>query len=255
MLPTGFKAALSHARIIAVFACVLVVAPAAAQSEAELGDLAARVQYAYYSADLSALKQSVAQLERLQVQDTAAALKQSYVAYGAWKLAEGTFAFDKEAAATAAQRCADDAEPTAANTSLRADLFALQSVCLNLLADWRSLRSPLYKRKRDQSLTEALRQAPKNPRVLLASALIKAEDSKTAELAHQELLGAIQAFIDETPNVARPDWGYPEALARLGELEIARGNALEARNALERALVLAPDYRLAQSLLKKIVVR
>lgn len=257
MLSVGFKTALSHARLGAVFACVLG-APATAQTDVELNDLAARVQYAYYSADVSGLKQSLAQLEQLQVQGAANALKQNYMAYGAWKLAETTVASDKEAAATAAERCADTAEPAAhtdLRAGLRADLYALQSACLNLLADWRSLRSPLYKRKRDQSMTEALQQAPKNPRVLLMSALLKAEDDKTAELAHQQLLNAIQVFAEETPNAGRPDWGYPEALARLGALELARGNALEARNALERALVLAPDYRWAQSLLQKTVVR
>ncbi len=46
----------------------------------------------------------------------------------------------------------------------------------------------------------------------------------------------------------RPDWGEAEALAALGELYLARAEVRGARDLIERALLLAPDYRFAAEL-------
>ncbi len=48
----------------------------------------------------------------------------------------------------------------------------------------------------------------------------------------------------------KPDWGHAEALTLLGESYLKRGEMVAARDVLERALVLAPDYRQAQKLLQ-----
>ncbi|HET7132053.1 MAG TPA: hypothetical protein VFJ95_07380, partial [Gammaproteobacteria bacterium] len=59
---------------------------------------------------------------------------------------------------------------------------------------------------------------------------------------------AVAAF-DARPAALRgPEWGEAEALAALGELKLARGDAREARDLIERALLLAPDYRFAMEL-------
>jgi Tfp pilus assembly protein PilF len=46
-----------------------------------------------------------------------------------------------------------------------------------------------------------------------------------------------------------------EALTTLGETYLQRGDPVAARDALERALVLAPDYRQAQQLLQAAATR
>ena len=48
----------------------------------------------------------------------------------------------------------------------------------------------------------------------------------------------------------KPDWGHAEALTLLGQSYLKRGEMVAARDVLERALVLAPDYRQAQKLLQ-----
>lgn len=53
----------------------------------------------------------------------------------------------------------------------------------------------------------------------------------------------------------KPDWGHAEALTLLGESYLKRGEMVAARDVLERALVLAPDYRQAQKLLQTAASR
>jgi Tfp pilus assembly protein PilF len=52
-----------------------------------------------------------------------------------------------------------------------------------------------------------------------------------------------------SPNL---NWGYAETCYLLGKVELERGNVLAARNALEQALLQAPDYRDAQQLLQSL---
>jgi Tfp pilus assembly protein PilF len=49
-----------------------------------------------------------------------------------------------------------------------------------------------------------------------------------------------------------PGWGAAEAYVYLGRGYLQRGDVLKARDALERALLIAPDFALARRLLTKI---
>ena len=53
----------------------------------------------------------------------------------------------------------------------------------------------------------------------------------------------------------KPDWGHAEALTLLGGSYLTSGDPVAARDALERALVIAPDYREAQELLQTAAAR
>lgn len=249
------------ARGAAPFLCCLIcIAPVCAGANAELDDLAARAQYAYYTSDAAALRKSLEQLRNLTVQTSLSPMKQGYLAYGEWKLSELQMRSDKEAAAVAAEHCVTDAEPVNASGSAAAtsDLYALQSVCLGLLADLRGLRAPLYTRRRDKSLSEAARLDAKNPRVLLAQVISDrrdAADPAARDSRRAKLLDAVALFEHAAPADARADWGFVETLLALGHVELERGDTLAARNAVERALLLAPDYANAKTLMDKISVR
>jgi hypothetical protein len=52
--------------------------------------------------------------------------------------------------------------------------------------------------------------------------------------------------------VDAPEWGEAEALARLGEIALQRGEPRVARDFIERALLLAPDYWFALALRSKL---
>lgn len=223
-------------------------------SDSDLRDLAARLQYAAFTEDLAGLRQSLDRLKHLEVEVVTLPLKQNYQAYGEWKLAEALASKDKSAAAEAAERCADGANPSAAGRGkvLKADQLALQTICFDLLGELRAVRAVYYQRKRDQILTAAIATDAVNPRVLLAQALTVQSQGQENQ---QRITRAVAAFDEQVSEPGRPDWGYPEALIALGSYELKQGNALAARNALEKALVLVPEYRRAQILLDQAAVR
>jgi Tfp pilus assembly protein PilF len=49
-----------------------------------------------------------------------------------------------------------------------------------------------------------------------------------------------------------PGWGAAEVYTYLGRGYLGRGDMLAARDALERALLIAPDFALARRLLARI---
>jgi lipopolysaccharide biosynthesis regulator YciM len=64
---------------------------------------------------------------------------------------------------------------------------------------------------------------------------------------------AVAAFEDHSDfRPGQPDWGHAEALCDLGQMVYARGDRTAARDWLERALVVTPDYVAAQALLQKV---
>jgi len=62
------------------------------------------------------------------------------------------------------------------------------------------------------------------------------------------LEAAVAAFDAWTPSIDDPDWGHAEALAALAQHALARGETRAARDLIERALLVAPDYRVAVEL-------
>jgi Tfp pilus assembly protein PilF len=102
-------------------------------------------------------------------------------------------------------------------------------------------------------MERAVKLAPRDPRVLLLEALAKGEDSKIDEKSLATLQKAAAAFETERQGVDRvPGWGAAEAYVYLGRGYLERGDVLKARDALERALLIAPDFALAKRLLTKI---
>ena len=63
----------------------------------------------------------------------------------------------------------------------------------------------------------------------------------------------LSTFEVERQGVDRtPGWGAAETYAYLGRGYLEQGDVLAARDALERALLIAPDFALARRLLQKI---
>ena len=52
-----------------------------------------------------------------------------------------------------------------------------------------------------------------------------------------------------------PGWGHAEAYLALGRQLQARGDVLGARNWLEKALIVAPDFKAAQRQLATLIAR
>jgi Tfp pilus assembly protein PilF len=102
-------------------------------------------------------------------------------------------------------------------------------------------------------MERAMKLAPKDPRVLLLNALENGESGKIGAPAIAKLKKAAEAFETERQGVDRtPGWGAAETYAYLGRGYLEQGDIVAARDALERALLIAPDYALARRLLTRI---
>jgi tetratricopeptide (TPR) repeat protein len=103
----------------------------------------------------------------------------------------------------------------------------------------------------------ALQLGADNPRVMLIEAVCMGGGGSASSTAlFDKLREVIKAFESAAPSrPGKPDWGQAEALVLLGQSYLQRGDSLAARDVIERALVLAPDYRKAQELLQAAATR
>jgi hypothetical protein len=96
----------------------------------------------------------------------------------------------------------------------------------------------------------ALTLGIENPRVHFINALCAPEVEGDPGIVDRwrTVVAKFEAAPPSQPG--KPDWGHAEALTQLGKSYLQRGELVAARDVLERALVLAPDYRQAQKLLQ-----
>jgi len=218
----------------------------AAAFAADWADLEGRIQFAYFTEDVRALRSTLAALASETSTD---ALHDYYLGLGEYRVLLLTLERDRDAAKPAAEACVDHLD--AANGARRdfADALALQAACQSLLATLKPWKAPLLTPRSNTLFARAHMFAPRNPRVLLLEALAD-QDPGTAR---GKLQAAIEAFEAERQRVApTPAWGAAEAYAHLGRIDLERKDAVAARSSLERALLLAPDFALARRLLATI---
>ncbi len=226
--------------------CILLPAslPAAESVAVDVDDIAVRMQFAYYTADIRALKTAISQLASDADAAATDASQRYYRAYGEWKLAELT-ANDKRASAQAAKACETDAAAAADAAFAVEESDALQVACMSMQ------KSLDITGKAGRLMQRALTLNAKNPRVLLISALYTPEPRPKAHGPCDRLQLAAQSY--DAPSAAAPgapDWGHAEALARWGQCLITAGDRSTARDVIEKALVIAPDYKWARKLLE-----
>jgi tetratricopeptide (TPR) repeat protein len=158
----------------------------------------------------------------------------------------------------AAQRCIDRLNHVLVLDTGSAEALALQSACLALQSRLDPWRSPLAAPLSLARINKALTLAPHNPRVLLLSALASRDRPKffggdTGE-AFSLLQRSVSAFERQGgQSDGMPGWGAADAFTDLAQDYLARGEAVAARNVLERALLLAPDFAPARRLMAEIV--
>lgn len=254
----------------AALAIALVVARAVAQADpvAELDDAAARLQYAFYTADARDLEEVLALVDRLEAPATLVPMKQYYAAYGNWKLAQlhaeesargsAGAAAARSAASKAAQACVKHSEAAIKGDARLDEAYAINAVCASFGTGLMPLGQPSFGGcARSKALRTAQQIAPGNPRIMLIEAIcLGGSDAAAATALFDKLRDTIRAFEAAAPSRAgRPDWGQAEALVLLGQSYLQRGDSLAARDMIERALVLAPDYRKAQELLHPAATR
>ena len=235
---------------------LLAAAPVVAESTAEFDDAVARMQFAFYTADTRSLEEMLTVLGEFEVDANLAAAKSYQLAYGNWKLAQLYSApLDerprpnaKSSANKAAKACVQHARDTIAKDPRIADVYAIEAICDDVTSHQITLR--LGGCSRTKSMRTALTLGAENPRVHFINALCAPEVEGDPGVVGRwrSVVAKFEAAPPSQPG--KPDWGHAEALTQLGESYLKRGEMVAARDALERALVLAPDYRQAQKLLQ-----
>jgi hypothetical protein len=249
---------------LAALSCALFMVTGAlsdsrADAISELDDLAARIQYAFYTADARGIEDALELLQRLELPPGRRVMKDYYTAYAHWKRAEiyadeaaGGQRKARAEARSAGSACEKAAASVIAAEPRFAEAHAIQAICASLASRTAELL-PLGTCVRDKAMREAQALEPRNPRVRLIEIRCSMADEKQAAALLSRLEALVSDFDASPPaSPGNPDWGHAEALVLLGRLRLARGNAIGARDALERAIVIAPDYRKAQALLMQV---
>lgn len=156
------------------------------------------------------------------------------------------------------QECIDRLNRVLARDTGSAEALALQSACYALQSDLDPWRSPLAAPLSEARIDKALKLAPDNPRVLLLGALAARDRPKffggDTQQAFQLMQRAVSAFERQRwPRRSLPGWGAADAFTDLARDYLGRGDTLAARNVLERALLIAPDFTQARQLMAEIV--
>lgn len=221
-------------------------------------DIESRIQYGYFTEDSRALRNLSQQLSGERSEDTLRSYYNALLAYRLTQLAvqergaaKGTHEPDKARARELLGRCVESLDQVLAVNKDFVEGIALQAACLGMAGDIDFWRGPINGVRSSAQLKRALQLAPGNPRVLLLQALVDA--SRSEDKAISELKKALTAFEAERRESSHvPSWGAPEAYVLMARLYLRRGDAVSARDALERSLLLAPDFAQARRLLLHI---
>jgi len=252
------------------------IAPARAQpAPTDWADIEGRIQYAYYTDDARALNGVLASLKPKTVEgedESAAAdagIRAYFRALAHYRLAQVLSTSKKSQARDAIDDCQSEVDKavatlpivkygldeTPAAIHLRSESYALATACT--LAGREMSSIPFGGGRIGSRIEDAVKLAPRNPRVRLVEALVAYE---RAGKDVEEKAAAIQKLRAVTPmfEAARaaasttPEWGAAEAYAFLGRALYDQRDVVGARESLERALLIAPDYAFARRLMSQI---
>jgi hypothetical protein len=235
--------------------CLFAAGTVRAANDAHWLDVEGQVQYSYYTEELRALGNLAA---RLDSKEGAEPLQGYYAALAHYRLALTAEAHDAPRAASAVERCVAILSETLQVRADWAEALALQGACLGLLAELKPLRAPFAGPRSRAQLARALALEPRNPRALLLDGWLEFERPRSgaaAAKAHASghFHAAVAAFEAARPGAEHvPEWGLAEAYTYRARCDLERGDAAAARDALERALLVAPDFQLARRLIARI---
>ena len=242
--------------LVALCAAPFTVVPRTeAASADQLSDAEAKAEYAYFTEDRPALEHLVAELRPFA---------QSSDALELYVLAHAQFRRLQLAATAHAPREAEDAgngclaalDRRGAALAHDAEALALAAGCSGYLAGLGGLKRLTAGHRRDSSLEAARALAPANPRVLLTGGILGWFGSTTPAAkaeARAAFTHAATLFdrVSET-KPGEPTWGGAEAWLFVGRGLEDDGNLVGARNAYERALMIAPDFAVARRRLARL---
>jgi tetratricopeptide (TPR) repeat protein len=238
-------------------------------------DVEGRIQYAYYTNDARALNSLLTSLKPKAVEGEEAeagdeAISRWYFrALTHYRLAQVLSTSQKSKAKDAIGDCDDEIgeavhalpkvplglDETDENRKKRAEAYALGTACT--LAGREMSSIPFGGGRIGSRIDEAVKLEPKNPRVRLVEALAmfdRAGKNVDEQAAALKNLRAVTVMFEQARAGASstPEWGAAEAYAFLGRALFDQRDVVGAREALERSLLIAPEYAFARKLMSQI---
>lgn len=241
---------------LACTAGLLAAVAVAYAGDAQWLDVEGQIQYGFYTEDSRALANLAA---RLDSKEGTEPLQSYYAALAYYRVALTDEARDKPRATRAVERCVANLDGALQAHADWSDALALQGACLGVLAQLTSLRAPLAGAHSRSELARALKIEPHNPRALLLDGTLEYERAGSPGRAAKdhacaEFAASVTAFEAARPKEEHvPEWGTAEGYTARARCDLERGDAAAARDALERALLIAPDYQLARRLMARII--
>lgn len=216
---------------------VLVSCAVRAAPSAELLDLAARVHYGYYQGEARTIEVAEAALERLA--DSPEVLY--YRDFATLRRAQ-LGSLDRNGTARLVA-CARREVAAGTNKAIAADAWVLAAACALFAGD---------ERRSEQALARARERDDDNPRIALVESWLlereAAQDPALKDGMTAKLAATVEGFQAWSPSIDDPDWGHAEALTALAADALERGQIRAARDLVERALLLVPEYGTAVEL-------
>jgi hypothetical protein len=217
----------------------------------EGGDIQAQILYAYQTEDNNSLRDLIQNLTAQVNNDGRDIALRYHLAHAEYRFGLLSKQHKGNEAATAFGACVEVLRPALDATVKSAEVLLLQSACYAELADTKPMEGVMLRSRAGDRLKEAVKLAPRNPRVVLYPAQQELAHAKpgTAERQHAfaQLQLAAQLFEASSATSAdTPGWGHAEAYMALSHELQLRGDTLGARNWIEKALIAAPDYKAAQ---------
>jgi len=230
---------------------ILLLGAAVVARAQEGGDTQARIDYAYQTEDVNSLANLVQNLTAQVKSDAGDIALRYHLAHAQYRFGQLAVERHTRGAEAAFSDCIDELKPVIETNVKSAEGMVQQSACYLGLADLRMLEAVLLRTRAADRLKSARKLEPRNPRAVLLSAMQEMHHAKAGSPESQrgfaELQLAAQLFEQSSgTSLDAPGWGHAEAYLALGrELQI-RGDHLGARNWIEKALLAAPDYKIAQ---------
>jgi tetratricopeptide (TPR) repeat protein len=227
----GYTSGMRLTKGLLILSCAAALAAHAAPSP-ELLDLAARVNYGYYTAEPRAIDAAIAALERL-TESPDVLYYRDFAALRRAQLGELDRAGQQRLRA-----CVERDVAPGLDKRFASEVWVLVAACAEVAED---------KGRRERALSLARERDDDNPRIALVEAWALDREAGTDAVA-EKLAAVVEAFEAWAPALDDPEWGHAEALTALAADALQRGQARAARDLIERALLLAPDYRAALEL-------
>lgn len=253
---------------------LVLALPVQAQGTVSWPDVEGRIQYAYYTDDaralnslLTSLKPKLAEGEEESVVADAStrAYFRALAHYRLAQVSTGRKAVARDAvndcgreidkSVDALPRVLPGLDESPEARHQRAESYALATACT--LAGREMSSIPFTGGRIGSRIEEAVKLEPKNPRVRLVEALVAYERAGKDAAAKSAAVNRLKdvAVMFEAARAAAsttPEWGAAETYAFLGRALIGENDVVGAREALERALLIAPDYAFARRQMAQI---